>query len=183
MQHQRQLSTNRQDGQSLEQSGILRFRPQRPTNPFLLDFPHSLPVSPFAAAEPNSHALLLSPVASTSLPRTSRQTPPIMNRFALLTLLLLKTTVTTARTCYFPDGTEADSTYQPCNPDDDESACCALNKTNGAPNDICLDNGLCLSQDGQYSGIMFQNACTKESWGTDKCSHFCRVGGAFYTPP
>ncbi|GAB1211967.1 hypothetical protein ATERTT37_001092 [Aspergillus terreus] len=80
--------------------------------------------------------------------------------------------------CYFPDGTKADASYQPCNPSASESACCALNKTNGALNDICLDNGLCYSQDSVNSGLIFQNACTKQSWGTAACPKYCPVGGS-----
>lgn len=84
--------------------------------------------------------------------------------------------------CYFPDGTKADASYQPCNPSASESACCALNKTNGALNDICLDNGLCYSQDSVNSGLIFQNACTKQSWGTAACPKYCPVGGESSPP-
>ncbi|KAK1144825.1 hypothetical protein N8T08_004838 [Aspergillus melleus] len=36
-------------------------------------------------------------------------------------------------------------------------------------NDVCLDNGLCIAQVAQYSGMIFQNACTDKSWESRDC--------------
>ncbi|KAF9893599.1 hypothetical protein FE257_010911 [Aspergillus nanangensis] len=107
---------------------------------------------------------------------------------ALCSLIFLQTTVRfeVLAACYFPDGTKADSTYQPCNASASDSACCAINKPSGTPNDICLDNGLCYAQDGKNSGLIFQSACTKQSWGTKACPSYCPVGGsseAYYVLP
>lgn len=54
----------------------------------------------------------------------------IMPSRALLFLLILQTAITRALAgpsqCYFTNGTETDSTFKPCFPDEPNSACCVL---------------------------------------------------------
>jgi hypothetical protein len=49
--------------------------------------------------------------------------------------------------------------FQPCNPDAEFSACCALNGTDGQ-NDICMDSGLCMSTSGWFPTYLWANGCT-----------------------
>lgn len=97
----------------------------------------------------------------------------------ILFLLILQTAITRALAgpsqCYFTNGTETDSSYKPCFPDEPNSACCVLNKPNDAPNDVCLDNGLCYSQDTVYSGVIFMDACTDQKWGSTDCPRYCQT--------
>ena len=95
----------------------------------------------------------------------------------ILSLLVLQagiiTTTNVKSQCYYLNGTATDETYRPCFPDKPNSACCVTNKPNDAPNDICLDNGLCYSQDTGYSGLIFQDACTDQDWRSTECPRFC----------
>lgn len=75
--------------------------------------------------------------------------------------------------CYYLNGTATDDTFKPCFPDKPNSGCCVLAKPNDAPNDICLDNGLCYSQDTGASGFIFQDACTDKTWGSAECPRYC----------
>ncbi|KIW62978.1 hypothetical protein PV04_09862 [Phialophora macrospora] len=61
--------------------------------------------------------------------------------FALCCVTASSLAAQTKKTCYSQDGQELDSRFQPCNPDAEFSACCALNGTDGR-NDICMDSGL-----------------------------------------
>lgn len=91
-------------------------------------------------------------------------------------LLVLYTGMTLAKAdsqCYYLNGTATDHTFKPCFPDRPNSACCVTEKPNDAPNDICMQNGLCYSQDTGYSGFFFQNACTDKDWGSAECPRFC----------
>ena len=74
-----------------------------------------------------------------------------------------------AQTCYYPDGSLS-SRDAPCHSPsngDGASACC------GYP-DICLDNGLCLAQQG--SEMISRGSCTDESWQSPECSQYCNDG-------
>lgn len=86
---------------------------------------------------------------------------------------LLATTAQAAKQCYGLDGKELDSSFTPCNPDADTSACCASNKTDG---DICLTSGLCYAQQKPYSGFMYMNGCTDKSGIATECPHICPDG-------
>ncbi|KAK2768855.1 hypothetical protein FQN54_000715 [Arachnomyces sp. PD_36] len=72
----------------------------------------------------------------------NRYTPsPSSSSYYIFSLLLTISSATqpaNAVKCYFTDGSEADETYEPCNPDQEFSACCATNKVNGGDPDICL---------------------------------------------
>lgn len=56
------------------------------------------------------------------------------------------------------------SRVEPCNPSEEESACCALNKTNQAPNDICISNGPRCAEDSYYNGMSSQSRCIDKTW-------------------
>ncbi|PLB52511.1 hypothetical protein P170DRAFT_351758 [Aspergillus steynii IBT 23096] len=91
----------------------------------------------------------------------------------LITQTALLSTAATASKCYFSDGSEASSEIQPCFPSKSTSACCSTNKSGTLPNDVCLHNGLCMAQVAQYSGLIFQNACTDKSWESPDCPSVC----------
>lgn len=80
--------------------------------------------------------------------------------------------------CYWPPGVSSSlrsrvgDEQRPCFPDQDNSPCCGLAKTNGQPEDICLSNGLCLVQVEPMTGLIVQNACTDKSWGSE-CPQVC----------
>jgi hypothetical protein len=78
-----------------------------------------------------------------------------------------------ATQCYFTDGSPGLAELQPCFPDNTNSACCAINKTNGDPNDICLSNGLCLAQVAPYTGLILLNGCTDRNWESPGCPGIC----------
>ena len=74
-----------------------------------------------------------------------------------------------AQTCFSPNGT-IKSQDTPCHSaftGDGASACC-----NHA--DICLNNGLCLSQNG--GEYIYRGTCTDESWQSPECSQYCTDG-------
>lgn len=81
-----------------------------------------------------------------------------------------------ARQCYLTNGKEADSTFQPCFPDQDDSPCCSLAKSNTTPNDICLSGGVCYIQDPNFRGLLRQGACTDKTWKSGQCPELCNTG-------
>ncbi|KAJ5272154.1 hypothetical protein N7524_005423 [Penicillium chrysogenum] len=66
------------------------------------------------------------------------------------------------RTCYFPLGTEAPDTV-PCGSEENTSCC--------GPEDVCLDNGLCMRV-GEQPYSLWRGACTNKDWTgcTPHCS-------------
>ncbi|KAL2824288.1 hypothetical protein BDW59DRAFT_162626 [Aspergillus cavernicola] len=89
--------------------------------------------------------------------------PSSMHRTLLLTLLI---GVSLARDCYFMNGGRTPTTHQPCKADlasDDHSSCCS------AANDICLDSGLCLAN----NGLIYETACTDPTWESNACPSIC----------
>ncbi|KAM0797565.1 hypothetical protein BDR22DRAFT_824195 [Usnea florida] len=71
-----------------------------------------------------------------------------------------------AQMCYSPDGT-AFPTDSPCHSPsivDGASACCNTH-------DVCLNNGLCLSQAG--GEFIYRGTCTDQSWHSPNCSQYC----------
>ena len=90
--------------------------------------------------------------------------------FSLLLIISTATEFTDATQCYHSDGTPTDASFQPCDPDAEFSACCATNKPDA---DICLSSGLCLAQQIGYSGLVFQNGCTDQSWSSSSCPRVC----------
>jgi hypothetical protein len=87
----------------------------------------------------------------------------------LFALVLLYTTIAIAAQCYYSDGTKADPSFQPCNPDAEVSSCCAIKKSNHWLNDVCTTSGLCVPQDGNFSGLLYQNGCTVTDWSNPGC--------------
>ncbi|KXG53856.1 uncharacterized protein PGRI_009060 [Penicillium griseofulvum] len=82
-------------------------------------------------------------------------------------------TIAQSRKCYLTNGKEADSSFQPCFPDQDNSPCCSLAKSNTTPNDICLSGGVCYIQDPNFRGLLRQGACTDKTWKSGQCPELC----------
>lgn len=115
---------------------------------------------------------------STSL-RTARDKPEIvcisdqaMPRYGLLlaAIGIAIFPLQTHAACYHVDGSRTDSTFEPCDPDAEVSACCATNKR--LP-DVCLSSGLCYSQEPGFNGLMYSNGCTDPTGEDEACPHFC----------
>lgn len=81
-----------------------------------------------------------------------------------------------ARQCYLTNGKAADSSFQPCFPDQEDSPCCSLDKSNTTPNDICLSGGVCYIQDPNFRGLLRQGACTDKTWKSGQCPELCHTG-------
>jgi hypothetical protein len=64
---------------------------------------------------------------------------------------LAATAAVASKQCYGMDGSK--SNFQPCNPDQEYSACCGLTITDSLG--ICLDTGLCLSTYGGDAGLIW----------------------------
>ncbi|PLB47625.1 hypothetical protein P170DRAFT_496483 [Aspergillus steynii IBT 23096] len=97
---------------------------------------------------------------------------------SLLQFLALQSSVLAvvqARTCYYTNGEKTDSSFQPCFPDQEESACCAIAKSNEVPNDICLTGGACYVQSSYYRGLLRQGACTDSTWKSGLCPSMNRA--------
>ncbi|CAI7615242.1 unnamed protein product [Penicillium discolor] len=80
-----------------------------------------------------------------------------------------------ARQCYLTNGRAADSSFQPCFPDQEDSPCCSLDKSNTTPNDICLSGGVCYIQDPNFRGLLRQGACTDKTWKSGQCPELCHT--------
>lgn len=89
---------------------------------------------------------------------------------AALGSALFPSAVHAAVQCYSINGTRADDSHAPCDPDAEVSACCALNKSRP---DICLSSGLCYAQDVNYHGLIYSNGCTDPTGQADECPHLC----------
>lgn len=78
--------------------------------------------------------------------------------------------------CYLPDGTDrnaglAQEDYQPCDPGDDFSMCCATNREVNP--DRCRSDGLCYAT---YDTNVWRESCTDQSWESPKCFKLCNSG-------
>ena len=69
------------------------------------------------------------------------------------------------QTCYYPNSTSSVDT--PCHSDAAASACCNAK-------DICLSNGLCLSQ--RDAEVISRGSCTDQSWESPNCPQHCADG-------
>lgn len=80
-------------------------------------------------------------------------------------LLVLSTVIGPAiTTCYYPDGSAAESGYLPCNNNSEFVSMCCY-----SPNhDVCTPQGLCL-----YSGIEIRDTCTDPTWQSLGCVKLC----------
>ena len=90
--------------------------------------------------------------------------------FTILSICILgNAVIANAQTCYYPDSSIA-SLHTPCHAlsaGDGASACCHYA-------DICLSNGLCLSQLG--TEVVHRGSCTDPSWQSPECSQYCYDG-------
>jgi hypothetical protein len=67
--------------------------------------------------------------------------------------------------CYYPDGTiPTDYTYIKCT-GSQNSSCCIPSE-----GDLCMSNGLCYYQGGQY---LYRGACSDKTWNDNSCPKFC----------
>ncbi|KAJ5748005.1 uncharacterized protein N7511_009701 [Penicillium nucicola] len=89
-------------------------------------------------------------------------------QISTLLVTIFKTTTATPK-CYLTSGKEADSSFQPCFPSQENSPCCSLAKSNETPNDICLSGGVCYIQDPNFRGLLRQGACTDSTWKSGQC--------------
>ena len=82
--------------------------------------------------------------------------------------IVAKVTMTAAQTCYYPDGSVSERDT-PCRATSQGQAseCCAWL-------DVCLDNSLCLAQDG--GEVISRGTCTDRSWQSDQCPKYCQDG-------
>lgn len=96
--------------------------------------------------------------------------PPSSIFAAVISVLVLASSTQAQKKCYGIDGSESDGSQQPCNPDADVSACCAIKK---AKPDICMSSGLCYAQDSGYEGLIYSNGCTDPTGLAKECPHLC----------
>ncbi|KAE8156191.1 hypothetical protein BDV40DRAFT_281865 [Aspergillus tamarii] len=80
-----------------------------------------------------------------------------------LFFFLLIQSVSSAQTCYWPDGTPATEDV-PCS-DDKYAPCCRSGN-------LCLSNNLCLNVAIQPY-VLSRGACTDPNWNSDNCPQFC----------
>ena len=116
------------------------------------------------------HKTLHSPQIRKHL-TSDRRLAKIMYKLVLIAVsvcLLEKAVTVGAQTCYFPDGSVA-GRDTPCRAptSDQASACCAYS-------DICLDNNLCLGQNGSQS--ISRGSCTDQTWHSSECPQYCQDG-------
>ncbi|MCJ1321736.1 hypothetical protein MMC15_007081 [Xylographa vitiligo] len=76
-----------------------------------------------------------------------------------LLVLALLVSLSSASTCYYPDGSTAPDS--PCT-NSTTSACCAADA-------YCLDNGLCLT-----GMILSRGSCTDPTWKAAECASYCQ---------
>lgn len=67
--------------------------------------------------------------------------------------------------CYYPDGSEMEAYYSPCDKMKEVSMCCG-------PGDECRPDGLCFST----SLGLFRDGCTDPSWKSSSCIKLCNTG-------
>lgn len=112
----------------------------------------------------SGRSLPLSCSPLTFLTRTSKMagSASFRSRLGLLFCTALLVNLSTA-TCYYPSGKETYDDVQ-CEPGEKDSACCGRGS-------ICLDNGLCLSQDQPFG--LSRGSCTDRSFSSAKCPTYC----------
>ncbi|TKA82259.1 hypothetical protein B0A55_01698 [Friedmanniomyces simplex] len=74
-----------------------------------------------------------------------------------------------AQTCYWPDGTQTETNWTPCDASKSVTSCCDAA-------DLCLNNGYCFSQAGNGNGFpnrLVRGACTDKSWKSGSCPQYC----------
>ncbi|KAK4170474.1 hypothetical protein QBC43DRAFT_250034 [Cladorrhinum sp. PSN259] len=77
--------------------------------------------------------------------------------------LLLAQSCLAAKRCYYPSGKEAPGDH-PCDPDAEDSPCCAGQGLNHQ----CLSNGLCVG-----TNQIARGSCTDQSWRSGECAQVC----------
>ncbi|KAK3985668.1 hypothetical protein QBC44DRAFT_334583 [Cladorrhinum sp. PSN332] len=82
---------------------------------------------------------------------------------SIATSLLLAQSCLAAKRCYYPSGKEAVGDH-PCDPDAEDSPCCA----GQGLNHHCLSNGLCAG-----GTQIARGSCTDQSWRSGECTQVC----------
>lgn len=90
--------------------------------------------------------------------------------FLLLILFFNVFSLLSHAECYHPDGSVEDDIWQPCDPGDDHSMCCATNRDNA---DRCRSDGFCFSVRDLN---LWRNGCTDPTWKSPKCNKICIAG-------
>ena len=75
--------------------------------------------------------------------------------------------------CYYPDGSieqNNEKEYQPCDPGDEHSMCCATNRTKA---DRCRGDGFCFST---WDLNLWREGCTDPTWKSPRCNKVCIAG-------
>jgi hypothetical protein len=86
-----------------------------------------------------------------------------------LLVFLLLLSLTTAKTCYFMDGSLA-TDHGPCRPNDADSPCCRTLAPGVGQPDMCLEpSGLCFAADG----LVYEGGCTDPTWKAGACPSVC----------
>lgn len=105
---------------------------------------------------------------------------PVSRAALLLAISILINPITSARNCYYLNGTQiTDIAYQPCHSDTTrDSACCGTNHEGaghtGVANDVCESNGLCQNWEG-FDGVdpppklWWRQGCTDPTWQSPYC--------------
>ena len=86
-------------------------------------------------------------------------------------LVIILASLRVSAQCYNPDGSQASSQYQPCNPDR-PSMCCALNRTSAVVNS-CRSDNLCADAD---NNSLWRESCTDPTWKDPACIQLCAEG-------
>ncbi|KAF2807441.1 uncharacterized protein BDZ99DRAFT_573268 [Mytilinidion resinicola] len=80
--------------------------------------------------------------------------------------------------CYFPDGTNTNAAFVPCNQtaieEGKHTSCCA-------PGDMCFTNGICKANNSNQLNWNWRDACTDPTWKDPACPNYCKgtdPGGA-----
>ena len=100
----------------------------------------------------------------------------VYSRFLILLISVFNLFYSSSRAaCYYPNGSDLNArldqeVYQPCDPGDEHSMCCALNRP--FP-DKCRNDGLCYST---YDSNVWRDGCTDPTWKSSSCVKLCVSG-------
>ncbi|KAF2489012.1 hypothetical protein BU16DRAFT_600653 [Lophium mytilinum] len=73
--------------------------------------------------------------------------------------------------CYFPDGSNTNAAFVPCNQtaieEGKHTSCCA-------PGDMCFTNGICKANNPNQLNWNWRDACTDPTWKDPACPNYCK---------
>ena len=100
-----------------------------------------------------------------------------MRSFLLWAIRATLVVSSSARTCYFPDGTPT-GTDVPCDGDAEDSFCCFTGQA-------CLSNKICGAFHTNTTGtslVYARGTCTDPTWNSPACPKFCLDGESTLRP-